>query len=65
VHQWFAEMEADLAEEVARRVESDEEMPDRGTVWTYLTTDQPFQTWQRYMARMGPFAYVAYLGMGA
>jgi preprotein translocase subunit SecA len=66
VHQWFAEFEAALPVEIARRVEAvGEEMPDRGTVWTYLTTDQPFQRWKHQLAREVPFAIAAYMGMGA
>jgi preprotein translocase subunit SecA len=43
VHEWFTGMEADLSEEIARRLEAPgHEFADRGAVWTYLTTDQPF-----------------------
>ena len=66
IHDWFREMEESLAEEIARRVESGgAEMPDRGAVWTYLTTDQPFGRWKREVARRLPFAIAAYWGMGA
>jgi preprotein translocase subunit SecA len=62
---WFREMEELLPGEIARRVESDgAEAADRGAVWTYLTTDQPFGRWKREVARRLPFAYVAYW-MGA
>jgi preprotein translocase subunit SecA len=66
IHQWFREMEERLPDEIARRVESDSvEMADRGAVWTYLTTDQPFERWKRALARGLPFAIAAYWGMGA
>jgi preprotein translocase subunit SecA len=59
IHQWFPEMEAALPGEIARRmaeVEAGTADPgDRGAVWTYLTTDQPFgsfrQRWARGLAR--------------
>ena len=64
--EWFREMEAAMPEEIARRVESDEaEVPDRGAVWTYLTTDQPFGRWKRELARKLPFAIAAYGVVGA
>jgi len=49
VHQWFAELETALPAEIRRRVSEAEAGggPDprqRGAVWTYLTTDQPFGT---------------------
>jgi preprotein translocase subunit SecA len=63
IDQWFGEFEASLAQEIARRVDSPgEEMADRGTVWTYLTTDQPFAGWKHHIARELPFWIVA--GMG-
>jgi preprotein translocase subunit SecA len=66
IDEWFREMEASLPEEIARRIDSDcAEMPDRGTIWTYLTTDQPFGRWKREVARRLPFAIAAYWGMGA
>ena len=59
-------METSIPDEIARRVESNgAEMGDRGAVWTYLTTDQPFGRWKREIARKLPFAVVAYWGMGA
>jgi preprotein translocase subunit SecA len=64
--EWFRDMEAMLPDEIARRVESDgAEMADRGAVWTYLTTDQPFGRWKRELARRIPLAIAAYWGMGA
>jgi preprotein translocase subunit SecA len=63
VHQWFGEFEAALPEEIARRVDSPgDEMADRGTVWTYLTTDQPFAAWKHHIAREVPFWIAAYMG---
>jgi preprotein translocase subunit SecA len=59
----FREMEASLPEEIARQVESDgAEMADRGAVWTYLTTDQPFGRWKRELSRRLPFAIAAIIG---
>jgi preprotein translocase subunit SecA len=66
IDEWFREMEASLPDEIARQVESDGvEMADRGAVWTYLTTDQPFGRWKREVARRVPFLIAAYWGMGA
>jgi preprotein translocase subunit SecA len=50
IDQWFPELEASIPEEVARRLaqaEADGDISsiDRGAVWTYLTTDQPFGVW--------------------
>jgi preprotein translocase subunit SecA len=49
IHQWFTELEAELPGEIARRVEEAEatgsDPGERGAVWTYLTTDQPFGSW--------------------
>jgi preprotein translocase subunit SecA len=50
IDQWFPELEAAIAEEVARRLakaeaDGDVSFADRGAVWTYLTTDQPFGAW--------------------
>jgi preprotein translocase subunit SecA len=66
IDEWFREMEAALPGEIARRVKSESaEVADRGAVWTYLTTDQPFGRWKREVGRRLPFAVVAYWGMGA
>jgi preprotein translocase subunit SecA len=66
IHQWFRQMEERLPDEIARSVESDgAEIADRGAVWTYLTTDQPFERWKRELTRRLPFAIAAYWGMGA
>ncbi len=47
VHEWFAELEAGLEEEIARRMAAPgDEFASRGAVWTYLTTDET--------ARSGP-----------
>jgi preprotein translocase subunit SecA len=63
VDEWFREFEAALPVEIARRVDSaGDDMPDRGTVWTYLTTDQPFEAWKHQLARELPFLIAA--GMG-
>ena len=56
IHQWFPELEAALPGEIARRV-TDAQAGDgfnpreRGAVWTYLTTDQPFGTWTERVLR--------------
>ncbi len=47
VDEWFKEMTATLPDEIARRLEEHAaggapDPGDRGTVWTYLTTDEPF-----------------------
>ena len=57
IHLWFSELEATLPDEIARRAAAYEEgaRPDdpreRGAVWTYLTTDQPFGTWTERVRR--------------
>jgi preprotein translocase subunit SecA len=50
IDKWFPELEAAIPEEVARRLAKAEadggvSFADRGAVWTYLTTDQPFGAW--------------------
>jgi preprotein translocase subunit SecA len=66
IDEWFRELEASMPDEIARRVESGgAEIADRGAVWTYLTTDQPFGRWKREVSRRLPFAIAAYWGMGA
>ena len=49
IHEWFTGLEAELPVEIARRVaeaeESGNDSGERGAVWTYLTTDQPFGSW--------------------
>jgi preprotein translocase subunit SecA len=66
IDEWFREMEIVLPEEIARRSESGgAEVADRGAVWTYLTTDQPFGRWKREVSRRLPFAIASYWGMGA
>src|SRR4029077_2918056 len=57
IDEWFREMETALPEAIARLVESDSAEPaDRGAVWTYLTTDEPFGRWKREFSRRLPFA---------
>jgi hypothetical protein len=55
VHQLFEAMEAQLAEEISRRLEEAEagdiDPRQRGATWTYLTTDQPFGTWSERIIR--------------
>jgi hypothetical protein len=54
IHQWFKELEAELPVEIARRVAEAEaaggDPSERGAVWTYLTTDQPFGSWSTRLA---------------
>ena len=50
IDEWFPQLEAAIPEEVARRLAEAEagasvNLGDRGAVWTYLTTDQPFGAW--------------------
>jgi hypothetical protein len=50
IHEWFQELEAELPVEIARRLAQAESggghcVGERGAVWTYLTTDQPFGGW--------------------
>jgi preprotein translocase subunit SecA len=56
IHEWFPELEASLPEEIARRVAEAEagggpDPRERGAVWTYVTTDQPFGTWTERVMR--------------
>jgi preprotein translocase subunit SecA len=55
IDEWFPELEAQIPEEIARRMaeaEATGEGPrDRGAVWTYLTSDQPFGTWTERMLK--------------
>ncbi len=48
IHEWFEELEANLDSEIARRLAEAQstglDPSERGAVWTYLTTDQPFGT---------------------
>jgi preprotein translocase subunit SecA len=55
IHQAFTQLEADLPQEISRRVaqaQTTGEGPgERGAVWTYLVTDQPFGSWtNRFVA---------------
>ncbi len=50
IDEWFPKLEAEIPEEIARRLALAEagggvNLGDRGAVWTYLTTDQPFGQW--------------------
>ena len=50
IDEWFPKLEVAIPEEVALRVAKAEtnggvSLVDRGAVWTYLTTDQPFGAW--------------------
>jgi hypothetical protein len=50
IHEWFQDLEAALPAEIAGRVAEAEvgggqNHSERGAVWTYLTTDQPFGGW--------------------
>ena len=65
IDEWFREMESSMVGEIARQGElGGAEIADRGAVWTYLTTDQPFAQWKRELARRLPFAIAAAWGMG-
>jgi preprotein translocase subunit SecA len=56
VDRWFREFEESLPVEIQRRAAlPDDDVPDRGTVWTYLTTDEPFNAWKRHVSRELPF----------
>jgi preprotein translocase subunit SecA len=50
IDEWFPKLEAAIPEEIANRLAEAEaggnaNLGDRGAVWTYLTTDQPFGAW--------------------
>jgi len=50
IDEWFPKLEAAIPGEVAKRLAEAEsggcaDPGDRGAVWTYLTTDQPFGAW--------------------
>jgi len=52
IDEWFPELEAAIPEEIARRLAeakagNAEGIGQRGAVWTYLTTDQPFGGWTK------------------
>lgn len=56
IHEWFPELEAALPEEIARRLADAEagagsDPGERGAVWTYLVTDQPFGSWATRLVR--------------
>jgi preprotein translocase subunit SecA len=56
IDEWFRELEAEMPEEIARRVADAEasgapDEGDRGAVWTYVMTEQPFGTFMERLAR--------------
>ena len=55
IHQWFPEMEAALPGEIEKRLAEAQagasDPGERGAVWTYLTTDQPFGSFSQRLAR--------------
>ena len=56
IHEWFSELESSLPDEIARRVAEAEtgegiDPRERGAVWTYLTTDQPFGSFTERIIR--------------
>ncbi len=59
IHVWFRQLEAALPGEIATRLEEakagrGKDPNERGAVWTYVTTDQPFGTWtERLMKGIG------------
>jgi preprotein translocase subunit SecA len=65
VDQWFQTLEATLDSEIARRLAEAEaagiEPADRGTLWTYITHDQPFESWTQRMTKgaMRQYGWVA------
>ena len=54
IDQEFRELEADLPVQIAQRVAETQatgaDPGERGAVWTYLTTDQPFGSWTSRLA---------------
>jgi len=56
VDEWLRELEETLPAEIERRVQQAEagvgpDPRERGAVWTYLTTDQPFGSWTERVLR--------------
>ena len=56
IHVWFGELEDELPEEISKRVADAEagigqDPRERGAVWTYVTTDQPFGVWIERIVR--------------
>jgi hypothetical protein len=50
IHKWFTKREAALPDEIAERVSgfraaTGPDPSERGAVWRYLVTDQPFGSW--------------------
>jgi preprotein translocase subunit SecA len=52
IHQWFRELEENLEEEIASRMSAPSDgFTNRGAVWTYLTSDEPFASVGRVLPR--------------
>ena len=56
VHEWFPQLEAALPDEISSRLAKaeaggGEDPTERGAVWTYVTTDQPFGRWTERVLR--------------
>jgi preprotein translocase subunit SecA len=56
IHILFSEFEEQLPEEIDRRIAAAAASPEpdageRGAVWTYITTDQPFGSWSERVVR--------------
>jgi preprotein translocase subunit SecA len=55
IHQWFAELEAAILTETARRMQQTEaggtDPRERGAIWTYITTDEPFGSFTQRLLR--------------
>lgn len=56
IHQWFSELETALPIEISKRLAeakagTTSDPAERGAVWTYLTTDQPFGSWSERAIR--------------
>ena len=54
IHQWFPELEAAIPAEIEKRLQQStargsQDPRERGAVWTYVTTDQPFGTFTERM----------------
>ncbi|HEX4231048.1 MAG TPA: hypothetical protein VHZ07_20395 [Bryobacteraceae bacterium] len=56
IHTWFPELEAAIPQEIEGRIAEaaaggGPDPRERGAVWTYITTDQPFGTWTERILR--------------
>ena len=56
IHEWFSDLESELPAEIARRIVEAQAgtrtgPSERGAVWTYLTTDQPFGSFSERVIR--------------